>query len=226
MHEKGKGITMTRIKVKKILLFGTAVVAYSISTAFALQVTHGPYLVDQTETAATVMWFTDVNCYGAVEYGTGGSFSNKAEDIVKGELAVGIRHEVRLTGLTPGQTFDYRIVSTEVTSYVPYFPSIGNTIRSASSQFTALNRAKTSFTFYVVNDIHDDINRMNTLLNCATWTSADFIVLTGDILTDLNLSDSAQVFSVVVDPCVSRFAKSKEMVYVRGKPRISRQPDA
>jgi len=191
-------------------------IALAANSPFALQVTHGPFLVDQTETATTIMWFTDVNCYGSVEYGIGGSFANKEEEVVRGVLAVGTHHQVRLAGLTPGQTYDYRVVSTEVTSYLTYFPVAGSTITSAGSQFTALDRAKASFTFYVVNDIHNDVNRMNTLLNCATWTSADFIVLTGDILTDLNLSDSAQVFSVVVDPCVSRFAKSKEVVYVRG----------
>ncbi len=205
--------------IRRSTLFKQAaagMIVLAANSLFALQVTHGPFLIDQTETAVTIMWFTDVNCYGSVEYGIGGSFANKEEEVVKGVLAVGTHHQVRLTGLTPGQAYDYRVVSTEVTSYLTYFPVAGNTIRSANSQFTALNRSKTSFTFYVVNDIHDDVNRMNTLCNCATWSSADFLVLNGDILTDLSLSDSPSIFSVVVDPCANRFAKSKQIVYVRG----------
>jgi hypothetical protein len=206
-------------KLIRTTLPAAAAVLFLASAAPALQITHGPYLVNQTETGVTVMWYTDVRCRSSVEYGIAGNFSSKVDGVSRGIWNIGTRHEIRLTGLTPGQTYDYRAVSTEVTAWLAYYSTLGSTIRSANSQFTAFNKSKTSCTFYFTTDILSDANRMNTLLSLATWTSADFAVFGGDVLADLTSENT--IFSAFVDPVTTRFAKTKPIVFVRGNQEMN-----
>ena len=206
---------------KCIKTFAMTVIALQFfsGTIFALAITHGPYLIDQTERTVTVLWFTDVDCIAAVEYGTGGSFTNKVEEVSQGIMVVGKRHEVRLTGLTAGQTYDYRAVATEVTSYIAYYSTLGNTLRSANSQVTTFNKSTTGFSFYFATDILNDANRMNTLLNLTTWTSADFMAYGGDVLSDL--TSEASILSTFVDPSSTKFAKTRPIVFLRGNQEMN-----
>ena len=210
---------MTAGKYAKAAMRAATVLLLSNGGIFALAITHGPYLIDQTETAVTMLWFTDVNCFPAVEYGTGGNYGSKVEGLYKGLVSIGTRHEVRLTGLTAGQTYNYRAAATEVTSYIPYYSTLGGTIRSANFQFTTFNKNKAGFSFYFATDILSDANRMNTLLNLANWASADFMVFGGDVLADLTAE--ASIFSTFVDPSTAKFAQTRPVVFVRGNQEMN-----
>lgn len=207
------------IYVNKTVSLCAGVILCSIYSISALQITHGPYLVNQTENAVTVMWFTDVQCRSSIEYGTSGSFSNKIDGVCRGIWNIGTRHEIRITGLTPGQTYDYRAMSTEVTSWVAYYSTLGNTIKSANLQFTAFNKNKTTSSFSFVTDIQTDVNRLNTLLNQVTLTSTEFMAFGGDVLADLTTENS--IFTAFVDPVTTKFAKTKPIVYVRGNQEMN-----
>jgi len=151
-----------------------------------------------------------------VEYGAGGNFSNIVDGMVRGVFSVGKRHEVRITGLSPGQTYNYRSVSTEVTNHAIYFPTVGSTVKSSSNQFTTFNTAKESFTFYFVTDLHNSTSQLNTLLGLINWNITDFCANGGDQITDLSATDDATVLSSFIDPCTAKFAKNKPIVYARG----------
>ena len=63
-----------------------------------------PYLQNVTQTGITVMWETTRPVAGTVEFGQKGKFNRKVTE----ETPVKI-HEVRLTGLKPGETYGYRV---------------------------------------------------------------------------------------------------------------------
>ena len=68
-----------------------------------------PYLQNVTPTSITVMWETRKPVVGSVEYGLSRKF-----DQMSSEEAPTTIHEVHLTGLRPGQTYDYRARYSEV----------------------------------------------------------------------------------------------------------------
>jgi len=205
------------ISINKTASLFTAALLCCVYAVSALQITHGPYLVNQTETAVTVVWFTDVQCRSSIEYGT--SFSNKIDGVSRGIWNIGTQHAIRITGLTPGQFYDYRAVSTEVTKWVAYYSTLGNTIKSANLQLTAFNKSKATSTFCFASDILTDANRLNTLLNQVNWTTTEFMVFGGDVLADLTSENS--IFTAFVDPITTKFAKTKPIVYLRGNQEMN-----
>src|SRR5688572_33360604 len=82
-------------------------------------ITHGPYLVDPSETSVTVVWITDTPSHALVRYSEArfgeardaGTLDREAESRSHGLLDVTTRHEVRLSGLTPGQAYRYQVVA-------------------------------------------------------------------------------------------------------------------
>ena len=187
---------------KKVCKLGELIVLLICNAVFSLSITHGPYLVDQKETTVTVLWFTDANSIGSIEYGTGGSFSLTADDATRGIMNVGTRHEARITGLSAGTTYNYRVTATGVTSYAIYFPVLGSTVKSANSELTTFDTDKASFTFYFLTDIHNSGSQFTTLLNLADWDNVDFLVLPANTDPFLFLHEHADLFEYV--SCIRR----------------------
>lgn len=180
--------------------------------AHAIAFEHGPYLTDMTETAVTILWYTDVDSTGTVEYGTGGTYPNSVTEKKRAHVTVGKRHEVRLTGLTPGTTYNYRVKSTEVTSLVGYSISLGSTTTGSGHTFTTFDDSVTDFTFWFLSDTHSNATRMNTSL--ALIDAGDFVVFGGDIIE--NPETETPIFSTFIDPAVNYFATEQPIVYSRG----------
>ena len=63
-----------------------------------------PYLQNVAPDGITVMWETTDPAAGIVEYGRNGSFDRQA-----GESGQNKIHEIRISGLEPGETYDYRV---------------------------------------------------------------------------------------------------------------------
>jgi len=199
-----------------MLPLGLAVPAVSQS-AHAASFAHGPYLIDMSETTVTIMWYTDVDSTGKVEYGTGGTYTSHAIESEDGLVTVDKRHSVRLTGLVPGTTYNYRLVSTPVTDLLAYYPTTGTPITSAGYSFTTFDDSKESFSFYYMTDTHENISRVNTLLGVGESGGAnrsDFVVHTGDTMNSVESEN--QVFDALIDPIVDAFAKNKPLVFARG----------
>ncbi len=185
-----------------------------VQPAFAATFNHGPYLVDMKEDSVIIVWFTDVNASGKVEYGTGGSFNNSKTEVANGLVTIGKRHEVRLTGLSPGTTYNYRVVSTPVTSWSPNYPVLGTKITSSSFNFTTFDDTKTDFTFYYITDTHDDPGAIDTLLGMVDWNNADFVMHAGDAFNYLD--SESQLFTNFLDPLVTNTSSAKPIVFSKG----------
>ena len=63
-----------------------------------------PYLQNVAPDGITVMWETTDPVAGTVEYGRNGSFDRQAGESGRNKI-----HEVRISGLEPGETYDYRV---------------------------------------------------------------------------------------------------------------------
>ena len=63
-----------------------------------------PYLQNVTPDGITVMWETTDPVAGTVEYGRNGSFDRQAGESGRNKI-----HEVRISGLEAGETYDYRV---------------------------------------------------------------------------------------------------------------------
>ena len=85
----------------------------------------GPFLIDPSETAVTIVWTTDAPSHSEVRYGTGTVLDKKAESVRHGLVDIGTLHSIRVTGLTPGRTYNYQIASTRVVKMKAYWPEKG-----------------------------------------------------------------------------------------------------
>ena len=176
---------------------------------------NGPYLIAPTETGVTIVWTTDTPSHSKVLYGTNGELTEVAEPVEDGLKPVGTLHAVRLTGLTPGQTYDYRTVSTRVVEIKSNFPEKGLSIESPVYSYTTPDSESPSITFSFITDTqHEDVRRINTNLDLVDWENIDFLVHGGDALD--HVRNRAQVFRNFLDPITGRLDHRKPLVYMRG----------
>lgn len=87
------------------LLILLAFAGFGVSaSARATTLTRGPYLQLQAPDSIRVVWWTDVNATGEVEWGLTTSYGNLEE-----ALESTTRHEIVITGLTPDTPYHYRV---------------------------------------------------------------------------------------------------------------------
>ena len=110
-------------------------------------ITQGPYLVATSDTSTTIVWMTDAPSHSKVRYARGAglgadALSSTAEPQQDGLVPVGLRHVVHVTGLEPGATYSYQIVSTRVVKLKAYWPDKGVSTSSAMLRIHHARSAK------------------------------------------------------------------------------------
>ena len=210
----------TRTLTAPMLLAAIALLAAPVATEqaqpSAFTIVHGPYLQLPTEDAVTVVWHTNRPAVSNVEYGPSAAFGQQAFTSRHGLIDNDrTSHAVRLTGLKPGASYHYRVVSREFIGYEKqHIVKYGETVTSDSFTFRTLDRAAGPFSFAVASDIHEDADRLDTLLSSLAWASVPFVIFNGDMVNDFMNPD--QPFAGFVDASVARFARTTPFVYVRG----------
>ena len=122
---------------------------------------------------------------------------------------------LRLTGLRPGATYRYRVMSREFQGYEKqHIVRFGGTAASETFTFTTLAGGKASYSFLVVSDIHENVKRLDAMLAATDWRSQSFVVFNGDMVNDFMNAD--QPFTGFLDLSVTRFASAIPFIYVRG----------
>lgn len=215
-------MSLAKQKIAVLLVgFMTSVVAF----ADGIRITHGPYLQNVTETEATIVWTTNRMSVGWVETAPAdGSNFYSVERARYFDSNIGIKqedsiHSVRLTGLTPGTTYRYRIYSQEVLSHESIRVHYGDVaatdvFRQQPLQFTTNDSGKADCSFVVLNDVHARKNFITPMLTHADWKKRDMVIYNGDMVSELNNQDD--VFCGFMDESVGLFAKEKPFYYVRG----------
>ena len=145
--------------------------ALATTTAHAAgTVTRTPYVQNVGQTEATIMWRTSIQMAQTLHYGEGGTLDRWLT-----EDRATTTHEVRLTGLRPGTTYDYRLAG--VTS--PAAPT--------SNFRTDPGRGGKFFSFFVTADIGesapDQANQRQTAAMILQQTPLPALgLLAGDIV--------------------------------------------
>jgi predicted phosphodiesterase len=182
-------------------------------------VTQGPYLVATSDTTATIVWLTDAPSHAAVRYAKGAGLpaaglTHVVEPGRDGLLEVGVRHVVTLTGLEPGATYSYQIVSTRVVKLKAYWPDKGRAAESEVYQLTTLDPRRPTVAFSFVTDTHEDVNRISALNKAIDWKTSEFLVHGGDAFHWMDNED--QLFRLWLEPTTAALGHSTPLMYVRG----------
>ncbi len=182
-------------------------------------VTQGPYLVATSDTTATIVWLTDTPSHAAVRYAKGSGLAASAltqvvEPARDGLVQVGLRHVVVLTGLEPGATYSYRIVSTRVVKLKAYWPDKGLATESDVYHFTTLDPRKPTVAFSFVTDTHEDVNRIRELNKAIDWKTSEFLIHGGDAFHWVD--DEDQLFRFWLEPTLAALGHGTPLMYVRG----------
>ncbi len=124
-----------------------------------------PYLQSAEETGMTIRWETVYPSFGYVEYGQGNQLTMKTIE----EANPSLIHKLTLVGLTPGQSYHYRVVSGNISSPV--------------ATFTTKPSGNVPFRFIVYGDnrtrpkIHEKISEL------IAGESAAFVINVGDVVS-------------------------------------------
>jgi predicted phosphodiesterase len=173
----------------------------------------GPFLLNTSETSTTVEWITDTECYPKLEYGE----SKLDHEIIPQEhglVPVGTLQRIELKGLQPGHTYQYRVSSTRIIRLKPYMPDMGHALQTPVYSFTTLDHSKSTAAFSFITDTHENIPRIQTLMQMIDWKTNDFLVTGGD---GVNYADNQdQVFSNWIEPVSEGLNHTKSLLYVRG----------
>lgn len=214
--------THTRRALVALALFFLACGLYAQED---IRITHGPYLQNVGTEEATLVWTTNKNAIAWVEmapddnshfYATERTKFYAAKNGVKSESTT---HAVRLTDLTPGTTYRYRVLAQEVQgreSYHIFYGKVAATgvYNKRPLAFTTLDHNRAEISFSMINDIHGRSDLMRTLLAFAEPRENDLVFFNGDMVSTMN--NEKEIFDGFMDAGVELFAQEVPMYYCRG----------
>ena len=162
---------------------------------------------------------TDTPSHSKVRFAKGASLAAAAlTEIVEPErdglVPVATRHAITLSGLEPGATYSYQVVSTRVVALKAYWPDKGLSVEGPVAQFTTLDPRKPSVSFSFVTDTHEDVARIRALGKIIDWKTTEFLVHGGDAFHWLDTED--QLFRLWLDPTIALLGASTPLMYARG----------
>ena len=210
-------------------LFGKCVsilicAAASHAAAAQIQVLYGPYLQNVKAGEATIVWEADKPSVGWVEIAPddGTHFYGVERpqyfDTADGVKNTSLLHTVKVTGLTPGTTYRYRVFAQEVLSHESYHVVYGRVASTRAAdpktRFTTCDPDKPSTSFLMVNDVHGRSGIITTLLDRAGYEDKDLVIFNGDMVT--HFTDRETIFDGFMNESVGLFASFKPMYYARG----------
>jgi len=180
-----------------------------------LVITCGPYLTAPTESSMSVIWITNYDSIGWVEYGETpglGSIEYETEAGLREDSNLRI-HKIRLTGLLPGEEYYYQIHSQRVNKIMAYSADFGREISGELHSFKTFDSAQADASFAVLSDLHENGDWFYTFQD-EIQESADFVVLNGDFISEFETEN--QLIRSILKPATDAFASEIPLVMVRG----------
>lgn len=197
-----------------VVLLSAAGLAGQAGLRKPLSIICGPYLQSPTETSMTVMWITNRNSTGWVEYGKGDARWKKAVSSHDGLIDANIRiHKIRLSGLEPGAKYRYRISSTDILDFGAYKVKFGKTVSSNIYHFRTFDKRRSNYTFIAFTDIHEHANVLPLLLKVNGGRPYDFVVFLGDMISHIEREQQIVDF---INSTVAHFSSRIPFIWVRG----------
>ncbi len=210
--------------MKRFILLLATILLASVHL-HAIKIIHGPYLQNVTDSEATFVWISDSLSLGWVEIAPDdGTHFYVTERPQYFDCANGIKnetriHAVRICGLQPGTTYRYRVYAKEVTEHKGNYVAYGRTAATdvytkKPLKFSTLNPKAGSVRFTMVNDIHGNVPKLQTLMGYTDLTQTDMVLFVGDMVSVFESEE--QIFEGFMDAAVDLFAKETPMYYTRG----------
>lgn len=202
--------------MKRIVL--TTLVLISFVTAFAdsFGIKNGPYLQNVTERSATLFFTTTERAAAWIEVECDGwekprRFNNSDAGLID---AYDTRYTVDIDGLEPGCRYRYRIVAKEMKEFRPYRITYGDSIASQWEEFSTLPKEIEQSRFVIINDGHDNADKVRSLLNISQLKDADAVIYLGDMISYFENGEAP--YKGFIDVSVELFARNKPFIAVRG----------
>lgn len=181
------------------------------SFAFATK----PYLQNPEADAMTIFWLVNKPSHSWIEYWPEGTEKQKGETIKSGlVVAYNTTNRIRLEGLKPGITYNYKVFSKEITSFEAYKKTFGETIASDTYKFTTHDPKQDNVSLLILNDIHDRPQSFAALEKLNNGDHYDMVFLNGDMFD--YQTDEKQLIDHLIQPCCELFASQKPFLFVRG----------
>lgn len=179
-----------------------------------LQIISGPYLQSPTDTSITIIWITNRNATGWVEYGTEDDSLQRAFNSHHGLIDANVPiHKVTITEFKPGNTYLYRVISDDILTFEAEKVTYGQTVTSDWHHFQTLDRGKRNISFIVFNDIHENWTIVPKMLKLKKKKPYDLVFFNGDIINDIHGEQQILDF---INSNTALFAAEKPFAYVRG----------
>jgi hypothetical protein len=155
--------------------------------ARAQKITRGPYLQAVGDGEITVVWDQNTASAAEVRYGPG---ATSLTQVVKSSSA--LHHEVKLTGLQPGQTYHYAVTK-------------GSAKLSSTLTFPSAVKPSTPFRFIVFGDTRSDHVAHQKQINAmAAVNDVRLFINTGDLVADGGLQTDWDTFFQVEQPLMGQ----------------------
>lgn len=178
-----------------------------------------PYLQNPTGNGITISWLTNVPVHGWVEYGVDGNLDEKMELYVDGQmLCNNYHHKFRLEGLSPGETYSYRVCSREIAVYEAYRKEFGETAVSETYTFSLPASDVGDFTALIFNDIHQRMDIVDMFAEVTKDIDYDLVFFNGDNIDDPRNEDQAVASLSYMNEKMR--AETVPVIYLRGNHEI------
>lgn len=212
--------------VTTFFIFAAMLIGLSFNVqAENIKILHGPYLQNVGETEATFVWEVNTPSIGWVELAPddGSHFyatpRTKYFNTKSGVKMTAKLHSVKITGLTPGTTYRYRVYAQEVLSHEGWRVHYGdiaatNVYSQKPLTFTTRDTKKSTTSFIILNDVHARKDVITPLLNFAKYKEREMVFFNGDMVSQF--TDEQTIFDGFMDESIQVFAKEKPLYYVRG----------
>lgn len=184
---------------------------------FPMNINHGPYLQEVTNTSATFVFNTSLPSYSYMElkkYGEeeGKVYCQSVNGLKQANCSL---FAVRADDLLSATIYNYRIISKEIKSLQPYSVVYGDSVVSPWYSFSTLNPKQKGGNFFITSDMHNNPDKLKTLLTLCDYESCSMIFYVGDMMNYMQ-ENAESPFTAFIDLSVEMFAKSKPFEVVRG----------
>lgn len=160
--------------------------APAIAANEAFQLLSPPVVTHPQPDAMSILWATNGPATGWIEYGETPALGHKTKHSRNGLVAYDERcFKVRLTGLTPGTRYHYRVHAAAVHFKDAYHIERKQEIRSEVFSFVTPNPAAAQASFTVWNDTHENTETLKALHQVHQAKPGDFLLWNGDITNDI-----------------------------------------
>lgn len=174
-----------------------------------------PLLQNVTETSASISWALNTPSTGWVEWGPTPALGKVARN---SEFGLNPFEEdflsARITGLAPNTTYYYRTATAAFSYRTAYDKTASETQYSDVYSFKTCGPNADEGSFFVMNDTHNTMKTIQTLLNHAKTLNPDFVLWNGDLCNFY--MDSQVIKDVIANPTNEPYAAERPLVFVPG----------